>query len=191
MSFRLIALRLTAAFVVGGAVAVLSQLGAAGPAASGSHGACFSALRLLRHAVAAFEAQHGFLPGRERAGDTSVPAVPAAASLLVRQLTQPRNSRGLPDQAGPLSGLLDSVPVNPFTGSNTVVIVPDGADAVAFAAAAGAGWAFLAAPGFDHTGPLPAGLLLPCGRTASSSLDRGLASVQDIAFEIEDYRRWR
>jgi hypothetical protein len=182
---------LVAAILVGGAIGFLSQLGVADPGASGSHGACFSALRLLRHAVASFEAQHGCLPGRESAGSELASAAPATAALLVRQLTQPRDSRGLPDPAGPFYGLLDAVPVNPYTGSAAVVIVPADADAIAFAAAAAAGWAFLAGPGFDSTGPLPAGLVLPCGHAAASSLDRSLASVQDIAFEIEDYQRWR
>lgn len=191
MSFRRALLRLIAALLVGGAVGFLAQLGVADPGASNAHGACFSALRLLRHAVATFEAQHGFLPGREGAAAETAPASSAAASLLVRQLTQPRNSRGLPDEVGPFSGLLDAVPVNPFTGSDAVAIVPAGVDAVDFAAAAAAGWAFLAVPGFDGRGTLPAGLMLPCGRAAPTSLDRGLASVQDVAFEIEDYRRWR
>jgi hypothetical protein len=188
---RRLALRLVVALVVGGSVGFLAQLGITEPGANSSHGACFSALRLLRHAIATFEAQHGCIPGRECAGTALAAVTPAAASLLTRQLTQPRDSRGLPDPAGPFCGLLDAIPVNPFTGLDTVVIVPEGADALAFAAATNAGWAFLAVPGFDSMGPLPAGLVLPCGRLAPSSLDRGLASVQDIAFEIEDYRRWR
>ena len=191
MSIRSIGLRLVAAIIVGGTVAFLSQLGGASSGAPGSHGACFSALRLLRHAVATFEAQHGYLPGRPGVDTALLQVPPAAAPLLVQQLTQPRDRIGLPEPAGPFSGLLDSVPVNPFTSSDTVVVVPAGTDAVAFAAAATGGWAFLADPGFDSVGTLPAGLFLPCGRAAPSSLDRGLASVQDIAFEIEDYRRWR
>jgi hypothetical protein len=72
-----------------------------------------------------------------------------------------------------------------------VVEVPAGADAVAFAAGSRCGWAFLTAPGADGAGPLPAGVLLPCGTTGPSGPGRRVTSVQDIGFEIEDYERWR
>ena len=170
--------RTAAALVVGCVVGALAQLGGGHTGAEAAHGACFSALRLLRHAVATFAARHGHLPGED-------------AALIERQLTMPRTLSGVPDPAGPLPGLLDAIPTNPFTGSAAIVVVPEGVDAVAFAAAAKAGWAFLAGPGHDRAGPLPVGMVLPCGSSPAGAAGRGVASVQEIAFEIEDFQRWR
>ena len=171
-------MRVAAALAVGCAVGLLAQLGGGRPGTDAAHGACFSALRLLRHAVATFSSLHGRLPGED-------------AGQLERQLTMPRDQRGTPDPAGPFPGLLDAIPVNPYTGSAALVVVPEGANAVAFAASATAGWAFLARSGHDEAGPLPAGMVIPCGSSTRDAAGRGLTSVQEIAFEIEDFQRWR
>jgi len=169
--------RAVAALAVGGCVGVLAQLGAPPRGGDAAHASCFAALRLVRHAVAAYAARHGRLPGPDPA-------------LVARHLTAPRSLRGDPDPAGPLPGLLDKVPVNPFTGSAEIVVVEENVDAVAFAATAGAGWAYLPRPGRDAAGPLPAGTVLPCG-VAAGGAGRAVASVQEIGFEIEDFQRWR
>jgi hypothetical protein len=156
-----------------------------GDGGAAPHASCFSALRLLRHAVATFETQHGALPG------AAVDGAPASAEWLTRQLTLPRDLRGTPSPTGPLGGLLDAIPANPFTGHSSLAVVPPGADAIAFAAATPCGWAYLAEPGRDASGPLPAGLLLPCGTSGPAGIGRGISSVQEIAFEIEDFERWR
>jgi hypothetical protein len=183
---RVVAFRSLAAAAVGIAVWAAASAGQGRAGAAAQHGACFSALRLLRHAVAAYEAQHGSLPGHPRGG-----TVPADPELITRQLTLPRDAAGMPAAAGPFAGLLEAIPVNPYTGSASLAVVPAGADAGAFAAASRCGWAYLGDPGRDAAGPLPAGLLLPCGDNGGHPPDRGLASVQDIAFEIEDFERWR
>ena len=188
---RTAALRLLLSAVVGAVVALVIAADRGDGAAAGAHGACFSALRLLRHAVAAYEAQHGRLPGHPDAVGPASPSPTEVAGLVAAQLTQPRDARGNPDPSGPLAGLLDAVPVNPYTGESAIVVVPAGSDPVAFAAAASAGWAYLVRAAADARGPLPPGLLLPCGTAPAAALERGLASVQEIAFEIEDYRRWR
>jgi hypothetical protein len=183
---RIVLSRLPVAAAVGLAVwaAASAGSGRAGPAAL--HGACFSALRTLRHAVAAYEAQHGALPGRAPGAEG-----PADPVLLARQLTLPRDAAGMPAVSGPFPGLLDAIPANPYSGSAALAVVPAGVDAGAWAASARCGWAYLADPGRDRAGPLPAGLLLPCGDNGGVPPDRGLASVQEIAFEIEDFERWR
>jgi hypothetical protein len=137
-------------------------------------------LRLLRHAIALFEAQHGRLPGVDGRAPTS--------QQFAAQLTQPRDEWGTPNQQGPFPGIIDTIPINPFTRSRALVIVPDGIDPVAFAAASRAGWAYLARPGRDARGPLPSGVVLPCGK---SDADPSSPPVQDLAFEIEDFQRWR
>ncbi len=190
MSFLQRALRVVAPVAVGGVVAALSLGGTAKPTPSAARGECYSGLRLLRHAIASYEAQHGHLPDLDLSrGQTPDHAPEGSAELLVLELTQPRDAAGRPDRSrGPFPGLIGSVPVNPFTGSNALTIVPPGVDAVAFAAASPAGWAYLARPGRDAGGLLPPGLLLPCGdaRRVGKS-----APVQDLTFEIEDFERWR
>jgi hypothetical protein len=65
---------------------------------------------------------------------------------------------------------------------------------VAFAASSNGGWAYLSEDGNDSHGPLPAGLVLPCGDARASGqpgVPGGTMSVQDIGFEIEDSRLWR
>jgi hypothetical protein len=180
---KLLATRVLIAAAVGAAVWFAAGAGIGGNGVA-PHASCFSALRLLRHAVATFEAQHGALPG-------AVGGAPATAEQLTGQLTLPRDLRGSPSPSGPLAGLLDGIPENPFTGDSSLVIVPPGADAIAFAAATPCGWAYLAEPGRDASGPLPAGLVLPCGASGPTGPGRGIASVQEIAFEIEDFERWR
>lgn len=184
MNAKLLAARVSIAVAVGAAVWLAAGAGGGG-GGTAPHASCFSALRLLRHAVATFETQHGALPGG------AVGGAPATAERLTRQLTLPRDLHGTPSPSGPLAGLLDALPVNPFTGDSSLVIVPPGADAIAFAAATPCGWAYLAEPGRDASGPLPAGLLLPCGASGPTGPGRGISSVQEIAFEIEDFERWR
>jgi hypothetical protein len=181
-----VARRFVTAAAAGLAVWAAASAGHGRAGAAALHGSCFSGLRLLRHAVAAFDAQHGTLPGRPPGG-----TVPADPELIARQLTLPRDAAGAPAAAGPFAGLLEAIPTNPYTGSAALAVVPAGADAGAFAATSRCGWAYLADPGRDAAGPLPAGLLLPCGDNGGRPPDRGLASVQDIAFEIEDFERWR
>lgn len=192
MSARTVICRLAASSAIGLLVGVLAATGPRRPAPSASRGACFSSLRLLRHAIAAFEGLHGSLPGGTvTAGARDHRSGDPTPALLARQLTEPRDRHGAPDPRGPYPGLLSEVPVNPYTGSSALVVPPDGADAVAFAAASPAGWAYLARPGHDAWGALPAGLVLPCGRDGTASPPAQVPSVQQIAFEIEDFRRWR
>ncbi len=171
--------RIAIAVAVGGLVGALTMLGGSAPTPAASRGDCFTGLRLLRHAIASFEAQHGRLPGADGPAPTS--------QQLVSQLTQPRDVRGTPSQQGPFPGIIDSIPLNPFTGSREIAVVPEGTDATAFAAASRAGWAYLVLPGKDADGPLPAGLVLPCGHDPVA----GHATVQNLAFEVEDFQRWR
>jgi hypothetical protein len=188
-------LRLLAAVAIGCAVALTT----ATPAPStftAKWAECFNSLRLMRFAVHAFSEQEGMIPGHVRAADGSVTAVPAAvrAEAVRRQLCEPRDDHGRPSWAGPWRGLLQQIPLNPFTASREIVIVPAGVDAVAFAASSNGGWAYLSEDGNDSHGPLPAGLVLPCGDARASGqpgVPGGTMSVQDIGFEIEDYRLWR
>jgi len=183
--------RLALSIAVGATVAGLALLGHDRTAA-GAHGACFSALRLLRHAIATFEAQHGFLPGR-LSGDAAPEGLTdeQAAALATLQLTRPRSAAGFPSRSGPWPGLLDAIPVNPFTGSAALIVVPASADALGLAAVTDAGWAYLLRDGHDSAGALPAGLVVPCGTTPDGPLAAGVPTVQQIAFEIEDFERWR
>jgi|WetSurMetagenome_2_1015567.scaffolds.fasta_scaffold50257_3 hypothetical protein len=183
MPLREVLRRALAAVAVGAGVGAAALLGTSSPTPAASRAECYTRLRLLRHAVSTFTAQHGHPPG----GD-AMPDAGQAARLLADQLTQPRDARGRPSARGPFPGLLDAVPFNPFTDSRELAIVPDGADPVAFAAASRAGWAYLAAPAHDPLGPLPAGLVLPCGTAPEPG---GRPPAQDLGFEIEDYQRWR
>ena len=92
--------------------------------------------------------------------------------------------------AGPWRGLLSELPPNPYTLSRRLVVAPADVDVLAFAAASDAGWAYLPVAGHDSAGPLPAGLILPCGRDRAAENNGGFA-VQKIAFEIEDFEPWR
>jgi hypothetical protein len=183
MPLRRLLLRAVAAVAVGAGVGAAALLGTSSPTPAASRAECYTRLRLLRHAVAAFTAQHGHLPGRD-----AMPDGGQAAGQLADQLTQPRDARGRPSARGPFPGLLDAIPFNPFTGSRELAIVPEGADPIAFAAASRAGWAYVAAPARDALGPLPAGLVLPCGAAPEPG---GRPPAQDLGFEIEDYLRWR
>lgn len=171
------------ALAVGAAVAGVSSLGVGRTAPTATRAECFASLRLLRHAIATYTAQYGHLPGSTPPGEP--PDDARASTLLVRELVQPRDAEGMPSQGGPFPGLIDAIPANPFTRSRDVVVVPDGVDPAVFAAASHAGWAYLTRAGRDAAGPLPAGLLLPCGSAGTGG------SVQDLAFEVEDFARWR
>jgi hypothetical protein len=181
--------RVLVPFAVGGIVAALSLVGTARTTPLAARGQCYSGLRLLRHAIASYEAQHGHLPDLDvPRGSGPGPGSTGPAELLVLELTQPRDPAGRPHLQGPLPGLINAIPANPFTGSSLVVVVPEGADPVAFAAASRAGWAYLPLPDRDAVGPLPAGLMLPCGGDTKAGTG---TPVQDLAFEIEDFERWR
>jgi hypothetical protein len=151
---------------------------------------CYVALRVIRGAVAVFEAEHGFLPGWFRPVDGPPQPLPdlGRASGILGQLGSPTASSGLPSPQGAHAAILTPLPSNPFTGSPDLVVVPRGEDPVAFAFASAAGWAYLADDGADGRGPLPRGLVLPCGREGGPGSGAG---VQDIGFEIEDFRPWR
>ncbi|MFH1176507.1 MAG: hypothetical protein V1750_03795 [Acidobacteriota bacterium] len=186
-----VGIKVLAALAVGAAVGWLSGLGGE-PGPLSRHGNCFRSLRMLRFAVSAFAAQHGRLPGTSDSSGSAITELPAAEleQLVTRQLTEPRDASGWPSLQGPWRGLLSELPANPYTMSRRLVVAPAGEDALAFAAASAAGWAYLPMAGQDHSGPLPAGLILPCGRDRAAGGDGGFA-VQKIAFEIEDFERWR
>lgn len=185
-------LRVLLAALIGGAAGGLAGINST-PKAATTRGACFKAVRLLRFAVSAFETEHGVLPGFRRQGDGTVATADAEglAELVRRQLTEPREESGAPDWHGTARALLDEIPLNPYTGSRELVIVPQGADAEAFASDQTAGWAYLPSGGADARGSLPPGLILPCGKLPEGRAADRATAVQEIGFEIEDYQRWR
>ncbi len=148
----------------------------------------------MRAAVFTFEADHGFLPGTAR--DPSSIRAPSeenlnpSAQLVTAQLCGPVDDLGQPVTQNGWPGPLASLPLNPFTGSSSVVIVPPNTDPVSFAATVSdRGWAYATTTTQDANGPLPPGLVLPCGSGVRHlPADMG---VQDIGFATGDLYRWR
>ncbi len=184
--------RLATGAVVAAAVAALASRGGE-PGAEALRVECFNRLRLVRHAVAAYERDHGVLPGIAPEGDTGAPEGRArVAGLVRRQLCEPRDPTGSPSWQGTLEALLPALPTNPLTSSGELVILPSGADALVFAANCAAGWVYLVRDGIDEEGFLPAGVVLPCGGVAGGVPgDDRSAAVRRVSLEVEDFRRWR
>ena len=192
MSVKRAVRRLTTATLVAAGVAAVAMLPGT-PGAESRRADCFNRLRLVRHAVAAYERDHSLLPGAAPAADLGGPEEGSRVGALVhRQLCEPRDRTGRPWVRGALPPLLPELPANPLTSSRELVILPAGADALAFAADCTAGWVYLARDGVDAEGFLPAGVVLPCGgRVAGRANEEERELALRVALEVEDFRRWR
>lgn len=184
--------RLALALLAGGVFA-LAGANFKGAPAVGKRASCAGGLRRIRAAGERFETTLRMLPGHTRAPDGRVVRVEKdAGAIVARQLAGHVLATGEPGAGGLLGPFLTTdIPLNPYTQSRAIAVLPREGDALEEALASNAGWAYLPEGGSCPRGPLPPGVFLPCGvreRRGAFDLEEPAAA---LSFDLEDGIPWR